>query len=498
MSDRHVAADPELRVGSEELSVLRLPRSCWRDLAVDWCKVPDQGIFPTEGFAIGAQHVNAPATTSDSRTTDVKPGVLEYGFWAFLVIAIGRVGDLMGLVSFPLGKIALALPLVLRIVRWKQLPRLVAPTRPLARTAAWLVVLAVLLTPGSIGPGRSFNFLTQELPVLFASASIAYVTSRSWRTLRGTLLILVLSGLILARSAISGYGGGRASTATMYDPNDLAYLLVTVLPLALGFVITAATKLARITYVGIAVILLIASLLTQSRGGLLGLIAVVACMIFVPIRPPDKTLGSTPQKRLRRLPILLGVACLSVLVWSHLPQDAQERFATVLDLSHDYNLDPNDPTARGQIWKRGIQATIDWPLGWGPETFNMVDSKYGGRYNAPHNSYLEVAVELGVAGFLLFVSMYILTWRGLQRARAALVAATSWSHEQQELAVFARLLQFSLVGNAVAGFFLSMAYAIVLWTIFGISMAIIAMVAQDSVASEPRREPQGDGGHVIP
>jgi O-antigen ligase len=436
--------------------------------------------------------------TPDSRPTDVKPGVLEYGFWAFLIVAIGRVGDLIGLGSFPLAKIALALPLVIRVVRWKQLPRLAAPTRPLARTAILLVVLAVLLTPGSIGQGRSAIFLTQEVPVLLASASIAYVMSRTWRTVRGTLLALVLSGLILARSAVSGYGGGRAFTATMYDPNDLAYLLVTMLPLALGFVMTAATKVVRMIYVGIVFILLVALLLTQSRGGLLGLIAVAACIVFVPIRAPEKNIGGTPNKRRSRIPVLLGVACVSVIVWSQLPQDARERFATVLDLSHDYNLDPNDPTARGQIWSRGIRATIDWPIGYGPQTFPMVDWKYGGRFNAPHNSYLQIAVELGVAGFVLFLTMYILTWRGLQRARATLIARGNLSLEQQQLAIFARLLQFSLVGNAVAGFFLSMAYATVLWTIFGISMAVMAAAAQDSTSGALQRESQEDRECAIP
>jgi putative inorganic carbon (hco3(-)) transporter len=426
----------------------------------------------------------------DSRPADVKFGVLEYGFWAFLIIAIGRVGELLG-TSLPLVKITLALPIIIRVARWKSLPRLSVSATPLARTAGWLIVLAVLVTPTSVWPGKSVIFLTQDVPVLIATTSLAYVMSRSWRSVRGTLLALVLSGLILARAALSGYSGGRASTATMYDPNDLAYLLVTLLPLAIGFVITSKATLWRMIYAGVAAVLLIGLLLTQSRGGLLGLIAVGAFMILAPIRAPEKDAWVAAKKRRIRIAAVFAVLCLSVVIWSQLPQDAQQRFATLLDLSHDYNLDPDDPTARGQIWNRGVRATIARPLGYGPESFAMVDWKFGGRFFAPHNSYLEVAVELGVVGLILFLRMYVLAWRGLKRIRTTLMARESLSHEQGEVLTFARLLQFSLVGNAVAGFFLSMAYASVLWTIFGICMAVMALNDAMPSSSEPQSKSYG-------
>ena len=94
---------------------------------------------------------------------------------------------------------------------------------------------------------------------------------------------------------------------------------------------------------------------------------------------------------------------------------------------------------------------------------------------APHNSYVEAMVELGVVGFALFIRMYVLAWRGLERTRRTLIDGKLVSDEQREQAVFARTLQLSLAGNAVAGFFLSMTYATVLWVTFGICMALIAL-----------------------
>src|SRR4029077_8952769 len=206
--------------------------------------------------------------------------MLEYGFWTFLLIAVGRLGELVpGLASLPIAKIALGVTLLVLIRNWKRMPAKTAVTRPLARTAIILAVLAVLLTPISYWKGASREFLFAQFPTLLASTTIAYMMCHSWRALRGTLLALVLSGLILARAAVSGYSGGRAEANTMYDTNDLAYLLVTVLPLVLAFAVTARSTAKRFMYFGIGAIMLGALLLTQSRGGFLGLVLVtlLAC-----------------------------------------------------------------------------------------------------------------------------------------------------------------------------------------------------------------------------
>lgn len=405
-------------------------------------------------------------------------GMLEYGFWAFILIAVGRLGELIpGLASLPIAKIALGVTLLVLIRNWKRMPVKTAVTRPLARTAIILAVLAVLLTPISYWKGASREFLFAQFPTLLASTTIAYMMCHSWRALRGTLLTLVLSGLILARAAVSGYSGGRAEANTMYDTNDLAYLLVTVLPLVLAFAVTARTTAKRFMYYGIGAIMLGALLLTQSRGGFLGLVLVVLLACLMRIRAPD---GNRSK---RKFLSLLGVCVLGTVIWTQLPEDARARFATVLNLGNDYNLDPTNDKSRGQIWTRGIEATLNRPYGYGPWAFGMVDYRYGGRMMAPHNSYMEAMVELGVLGVILFLRMYFLSWRGLERARRKLGERQNASDEHCDQMVFARVLQFSLAGNAVAGFFLSMAYATVLWVTFGMCMAMMALADQTTEES---------------
>src|SRR4029077_638825 len=97
----------------------------------------------------------------------------------------------------------------------------------------------------------------------------------------------------------------------------------------------------------------------------------------------------------------------------------------------DYNMDVENKTGRSGIWKRNFQAALRRPVGYGIDSFQMVDLRNGGMFKAPHNSYLQVLVELGFLGLWLFVRMYLLSWAALQRVRQSLLAAApSDEHEQ--------------------------------------------------------------------
>jgi hypothetical protein len=399
-------------------------------------------------------------------------GALQIGTWAFLLIAVGRAGELVpGLSHVPVAKIALAFTLIFLVKKWQQLPKLDPSVRPLAKNALWLIVLALVLTPFSIWPGASRAFLFQDLPPLIVSSVLVYKMSSSWRALRGTLLTLVVSGLILSRAALSGYSAGeRAAANTMYDTNDLAYVLVTVFPLAVGFLMSAKTARARAFHLAVVSANLVATLLTASRGGFLALLFVVALFILLPVKG-----GAASGRRMgRALGSLVIVGCLCIAIWPSLPQPTRERLASILDIGNDYNLDPNNPTSRGQIWKRGMTAAIGRPIGFGVDAFPMVDLRMNGRMEPPHNSFVQAAVELGFAGLFLFLRMYLLTWRALGTARNSLLTAKR--EDQQELALFLRMLQLSLAGNIVAGFFLSMAYVTLLWVTFSVSMGCVVLV----------------------
>lgn len=436
--------------------------------------------------------IQVTGTRSTQRTRSMKSvgailgkseiGALHYGFWAFLLVAVGRAGDLIpGLGSVHLEKVIVALTLIPLVKAWRVLPKLDESTKPMAKNAFAFLALAIVLAPFSIWPGATRAFLIQFVPVLITACILAFKASDSWRALRGSMLALVASGLILSVSALSGYHGGRADAGGgMYDPNDLAYVLVTVLPLAFGFSLSCRSPLQRWFFAGVALCLAIAALLTGSRGGLLALAALLVLVVLSPVRAPGKrSFGVRVPLRKRVVVILMGVA-VSLVVWNHLPRPITERFATITSPETGYNWDPNDVVGRREIWKRGITALEHDPIGYGLGAYPMVDLKFGGRFMAPHNSFLEIAVELGILGLVLFVRMYILAWRLLSEQRRKLADKNVLSRERQEQLMFAKLMQFSLVATLVAGFFLSKAYPIELWVVFGLTIGLAGLSARPS------------------
>jgi O-antigen ligase len=180
---------------------------------------------------------------------------------------------------------------------------------------------------------------------------------------------------------------------------------------------------------------------------------------------------------------LFVAACVAAVAWPLLPVEHQQRLASIVDLESDYNMDPNNDRGRGQIWERGMRAVAERPWGYGVQAHQMVDLRFGGRGAAAHNSFVEIAVELGVLGAVLLLRVYAQSFFGLGRIRKSLALEANRTPTQDEQAVFYRMLQAGLVANLVAGFFLTMAYASTLWALVAVTMSCLALHA-------PAREPK--------
>ena len=402
-----------------------------------------------------------------------EPRALLIAFSVFLLIAVGRVGELIpGLNALPLARISMAVTIVLLVAHWGRLPKIGPVARPLVRTALSLALLALLTAPFSIWLGASAGFLYQQLPVLVATVLIGSKLAGNAISLRKLTRILVISGVALALSAVAGFHGGRASSGVTYDTNDLAYVLVTVAPLAFGFMLNAPSLARRLANLAVFAIVIIALLLTASRGGFLGLVTVLLALILMPIIPPRPQLHGGSSRR-HLIPALVGVIVVSTIVWPYLPLETRNRLATIVSLSSDYNLDTENEHSRSSIWERNFSAALRRPIGYGVAAFPMVDIRTGGKFMAPHNSYLQILVELGFVGVFLFFRVYVLAWRALGRLRHSLLSV-GVSPQRDQAVVMARCLQISLLGNAVAGFFLSMAYSTVLWTVIALVIGCLS------------------------
>ncbi len=422
-----------------------------------------------------------PSARREEESPLVRHRSIEFGIWLFILFAVGRVGELIpGLATLPLVKIIIGGTLIALISNWKSLPRFSKSTLPIVRSASLLVALTVITLPISIWPGKSLIFLYQQLPVLVAAVVIVYKLSYSWRAIRETFMALVIAGTVLMAPALLGYAGGRASVASMYDTNDLAYVLVTVFPIAVAFVITSKSAGRRFIWISIVIGFVVTILLTSSRGGFLGLLAATSVIVLMPASPRTSVSGSSRGVKSRAVVSILACLSLSALIWPFLPSDTRQRLVTVFSIGGDYNLDTTNKTGRLEIWSRGMTALAQRPIGYGVDTFTMVDLRFGGKMMAPHNSFVQTSVELGVLGLFCFLRIYYLALKGLTEGRRCLLKNATRNRQQNEQVVFHRMLQASIFGNILAGFFLSMAYVTLFWIIIALAMACIA-TAQSSV-----------------
>src|SRR5205814_5657213 len=142
----------------------------------------------------------------------------------------------------------------------------------------------------------------------------------------------------------------------------------------------------------------------------------------------------------------------------------------VLSPTKDYNWDSSE--GRVEIWRRGVGYMLDHPVfGIGINNFERAEGtisdkvrrSFAGdpiRWTAPHNSFVQVAAELGIPGLILWSSLIIGGLVGMVRMRRRLPRAWLQGDAEGRFLYLATVhLPLALVGFAIPAFFLSFAYS---------------------------------------
>jgi O-antigen ligase len=396
-------------------------------------------------------------------------------FWmaAFLVVVVSKFGDwIEALSSVPLVKITFAITLIVALQAGKLPSPIHAWSLRLARPAIAFQVLGIASVLWSIY--KSVTLKAGVSAAIFLIALVLLVkivlTPRDlYRLLKG----IAVGGGLLAIGTLANFAGGRAAMEA-WNSNDLAYVLVTVLPLVL-VQRAGRSRVAQLVVLFVALLMVIATLLTGSRGGLLGLGVVIVFMTAFPLVPDA---GGRP-KRFRAMSTAVRLALLAVLaavIWTHLPSKTTERLATLEHIGNDYNMSEDIQASRMLIWRRDLGLALRRPIGYGLGTAAAVDGLLGGgQYRTAHNSLIEVFVELGALGIAIYLAAYYRVWRGLQavwRQHSALP-----SPDSAQLLLYTRALSIAFLGNFTSGFFLSQAYSGLLWMLVAVCATLVRMGA---------------------
>jgi len=387
-----------------------------------------------------------------------------YGCGLFILVNVGRLPELFPyLYDLKVGKISIALAITGVILsRYKTINKI--NNSPLSGLLLIFTLLVGITITFSIWKSHSLEFFQSSfLPVIIIFYLIIG-TTKTIKEIQIYIYSLIVAAAILSYQTITLDWVGRLSVGTSYDPNDLALILVTILPLVIAAFITTK-KITKIIMLTIIAVMVIAILLTASRGGFIGLLSVCIYLIstkFINYKGKSK---KWLNKNLLIIPII------GIILWTLVPEQNQEQILSITNVESDYNL--NDPAGRISIWGRGLEIFFENPYGVGIDTFHIAEGTISGRYQAPHNSLLQVAVEIGLAGLFIYLFIYKKSYKLLRQMINEKQIDNNINKSRNLYEIYSYALLGSLIGFFITSFFLSQAYA----GVFYILLAIISSLS---------------------
>jgi O-antigen ligase len=208
---------------------------------------------------------------------------------------------------------------------------------------------------------------------------------------------------------------GRAIWNHIYEnPNELAGLSLLALGIALA-IASAKTLIPLYRYAAAAsaAVILVVLLMTQSRGAFLGLVIGMGAAAFGLIMRKPKY-------------IFYATAC-AIAIAALLPDSVWHRFVGIGKLTSTDTIAAADPEGsaeqRWEIQKTGWRIFLDHPLiGVGLGTYPLANAEYSPELGArdTHNTYLNLAAELGLPGLLLWLCAMVSVLVRARRARKSL------------------------------------------------------------------------------
>ena len=276
-----------------------------------------------------------------------------------------------------------------------------------------------------------------------------------------------------------------------FHPNQIAGALLWPLPLmlilgwhyrtqSLPMLPPAWQWSVRIVFLLLLLLLGVTMLLTQSRGGYLGLLCGTLALVVIPRRRLQLVAGT-----------LVGVGIIAVLAVGPQVMDAYNR-TTIAQSSQGFNTETLQ--GRFELWSRALYALQDFPFtGMGMGTFRRVMPVLYPMFSvAPdfdvghaHNHLLNAALDLGLPGLIAYLALWLGT--------AVMIQQTLRNTSDKGLAV----VMLGLSGGMVAHFVYALTDTnalgskpgLLLWLVFG----LVGSLYQATQTNPAARQPNGMG-----
>lgn len=361
------------------------------------------------------------------------------------------------------------------------------PRTPL-RLALALLAFMVISVPAGIYPSHSGIFVAKiAVPMLFLMLMLA-AAIRSTRDVEWFAFLNMLGGAaycIFILFVLHTRRFGQSQSLIFYDSNDIALMLVATMPSAAYFMSRGHAVSKRIAAVISLVLYMVLTVLTGSRGGFIGLLAMLA---YLGIAYRGMSRG---QRAAGAALVALGFITFGGARYF-------TKMSTILRPTQDYNWSGHSERGRLEVWKRGLGYIAQKPFfGVGVDNFSHAEANLSAlgreaqarglpfKWSVAHNSYLETAAQTGIGSLLVFLALIGATFALLRQVIRRMLALPFVSHEL----VLAQSLTAALIGFLVCAFFISAEYFPYLYVLIGLSVGLAktALPWSEARGARPRR-----------
>lgn len=286
----------------------------------------------------------------------------------------------------------------------------------------------------------------------------------------GSLALLGLKGGLFT---IATGGGGRVwgpPGSFIADNNEFALALIMVVPMVRFLQLQVQSRKGRLILTATMLLCAISALGSQSRGALL---AISAMAITLWWRSKGNKAG-----------MAIALVLIAVPMIAFMPDEWSMRMSTI----NTYN---QDQSAMGRIgaWWNSWNLAFHYPFGVGfnaarPELFAQYAPE-GTAVLVAHSIYFQVLGHHGFVGLAIFITLWATTWAsaGWLRKQRVVPPEAKWTADLGAMA------QVSLVGYAIGGAFLSLAYMDIPYVLMAVVVLARVWVQKKAWLTEPAQPP---------
>ncbi len=260
----------------------------------------------------------------------------------------------------------------------------------------------------------------------------------------------------------------RPDAKVLGDANYYSMACMLAFPIGFYMYLAETRRNRRLLLMAMLLLNAVGIAVSGSRGGFL---ALMAFMAFAAWR----------ARKVPQLILLVGLLALPMMLFPRNP---------ITRMIHPDLADRLAAQARLETWKAGLRMSFQHPLtGIGLGQFRPHLADYTGKPDLAklaHNTYLEIAAELGFPCLVIYLWLLWETYRGFELIRRA-----AFRLDDRLSFSIATGLQGGLVGYLVSSFFLSSEYVKFFWFYVFISIAMIR-VMQVTLAHRIKNQPTPD------